>query len=84
MKNHQDSDSVVQTKSPVQDSLRDDASDKLDIPGVVPDVVQPIDSKAETRLCLKFDVRILPVLAVMCMLTIRVPNNHIRIETDTV
>ena len=36
-------------------------------PGVVEDVVQVVDHKAERALCWKFDVRLLPILALMCM-----------------
>lgn len=36
-------------------------------PGVVEDVVQVVDHRAERALCRKFDVRLLPILALMCM-----------------
>lgn len=35
-------------------------------PGVVEDVVRVVDHKAERALCRRFDLRLLPVLAVMC------------------
>lgn len=35
-------------------------------PGVVEDVVQVVDHPAERALCWKFDVRLLPILALMC------------------
>lgn len=35
-------------------------------PGVVEDVVQVVDHKAERALCRKFDFRLLPILALMC------------------
>lgn len=34
--------------------------------GVFPETARVVDHAAERRLCLAFDVRILPVLAVMC------------------
>lgn len=56
-------------KSVTRDSITDDAShiDRYgSVPGVVEDVVQVIDHKAERALCRRFDFRILPVLALMC------------------
>lgn len=35
-------------------------------PGVVDEVTRVVDHKAERRLCRRFDLRLLPVLAVMC------------------
>lgn len=35
-------------------------------PGVVDEVTRVVDHKAERRLCRRFDVRLLPILAVMC------------------
>jgi hypothetical protein len=35
-------------------------------PGVVEDVVRVVDHKAERALCRRLDLRLLPVLAVMC------------------
>lgn len=47
-----------------------DDSDKMQgygsAPGVVDEVAQVVDHKAERRLCRRFDSRLLPVLAVMC------------------
>ena len=37
-------------------------------PGVVEDVVRVVDHKAERALCRRFDLRLLPILAVMCKL----------------
>lgn len=57
------------SKSAARDSVHDDIN-KLgaygSAPGVVEDVVQVVDHKAERALCLRFDLRLLPVLAVMC------------------
>lgn len=51
-----------------------DEPDKLQgyasAPGVVDEVTRVVDHKAERRLCRRFDIRLLPILAVMCM-TIR-------------
>jgi hypothetical protein len=35
-------------------------------PGVVDDVTRVVDHKAERRLCRRFDIRLLPILAIMC------------------
>lgn len=35
-------------------------------PGVVDNVVSVVDHKAERALCLRFDIRILPMLTIMC------------------
>jgi hypothetical protein len=47
-----------------------DEPDKLQgiasVPGVVDEVTRVVDHKAERRLCRRFDVRLLPILAVMC------------------
>lgn len=37
-------------------------------PGVVEDVVQVVDHQAERALCRRFDLRLLPILALMCEL----------------
>lgn len=39
-------------------------------PGIVDEVTRVVDHKAERRLCRRFDLRILPILAVMCMSTV--------------
>jgi exonuclease VII large subunit len=56
-------------KSASRNSLPDDAN-KLGVyasaPGVIEDVVRVVDHKAERALCRRFDLRLLPVLAVMC------------------
>lgn len=38
-------------------------------PGVVEDVVQVVDHQAERALCRRFDLRLLPLLALMCELS---------------
>ena len=38
-------------------------------PGIVDEVARVVDHKAERRLCRRFDLRILPILAVMCTST---------------
>lgn len=47
-----------------------DEPDKLQgiasVPGVVDEVTRVVDHKAERRLCRRFDIRLLPILAVMC------------------
>lgn len=35
-------------------------------PSIVDEVTRVVDHKAERRLCRRFDLRILPILAVMC------------------
>lgn len=35
--------------------------------GVVDEVTRVVDHKAERRLCRRFDIRLLPILAIMCM-----------------
>ena len=72
------------TKSVARDSITDDASQLnrcASAPGVIDDVVQVIDHQAERRLCRRFDLRLLPVLALMCMLfptdsSISLSNDH--------
>jgi hypothetical protein len=41
-------------------------------PGIVDEVTRVVDHKAERRLCRRFDLRILPILAVMCMSAVNV------------
>jgi hypothetical protein len=36
-------------------------------PDIVDETTRVVDHKAERRLCRRFDMRILPILAVMCM-----------------
>lgn len=48
-------------------------------PGVVDEVTRVVDHKAERRLCRRFDFRLLPVLAIMCMIRSRREEN----ETST-
>lgn len=38
-------------------------------PGVVDDLAPVVDHKAERRLCRRFDIRLLPILAIMCRLS---------------
>lgn len=35
-------------------------------PGVVDEITRVVDHKAERRLCRRFDIRLLPILAIMC------------------
>lgn len=35
-------------------------------PGVIDEVTRVVDHKAERRLCRRFDIRLLPILAIMC------------------
>ena len=35
-------------------------------PDIVDEVTRVVDHKAERRLCRRFDIRLLPVLAIMC------------------
>lgn len=49
-------------------------------PGVVDEVTRVVDHKAERRLCRRFDFRLLPVLAIMCM--ILSPRGENEMSTD--
>lgn len=72
-------------KSVTRDSITDDASHINrygSVPGVVEDVVQVIDHKAERALCRRFDFRILPVLALMCACCPSHPSHHLLIVID--
>lgn len=57
------------SKSAGRDSVpnNDKVASYASAPGVFDDVVRVIDHKAERRLCRRFDIRLLPVLAIMCM-----------------
>ncbi|OJI84564.1 hypothetical protein ASPTUDRAFT_190917 [Aspergillus tubingensis CBS 134.48] len=71
-------------KSVTRDSITDDAShiDRYgSVPGVVEDVVQVIDHKAERALCRRFDFRILPVLALMYLFNALDKGNLSNAET---
>lgn len=58
------------TKASTEDESIHERGDNLksydSAPGVVEDVVRVVDHKAERALCRRFDLRLLPVLAVMC------------------
>lgn len=55
------------TKAADVESFPDDAfKDNFGAQGVVENVTAVIDHKAERALCLRFDFRILPMLAIMC------------------
>ncbi|KAF9887351.1 hypothetical protein FE257_010346 [Aspergillus nanangensis] len=51
-------------------------------PGVVEDVAQPVDRKAERALCWRFDKRLLPVLAVMYLFNALDKGNLGNAQTD--
>lgn len=71
------------SKSAGRDSLPNDdkVASYASTPGVLDDVVRVIDHKAERRLCRRFDVRLLPVLAIMCMSPIEVYSKYIEEQT---
>lgn len=50
-----------------KDDLETNTVTSYESPGVVEDVVRPVDHKAERALCRRFDFRLLPILALMCM-----------------
>lgn len=56
--------------APVSKSIDDSEPNKLQgygsAPGVLDEVTRVVDHKAERRLCRRFDIRLLPILAVMC------------------
>jgi hypothetical protein len=49
------------------DSTSSKSGDARHPPGVAEDTAQVLDHAAEKSLCWKFDIRLMPVLAVMCM-----------------
>lgn len=51
-----------------RDSSPDEDPNKADryAPGVVESVARVVDHKAERKLCWRFDLRLMPVLAIMC------------------
>lgn len=58
---------------PAKDIDKTDASDVADVESsttveaaVVPETARVLDHQAEVKLCRKFDMRILPILALMC------------------
>ncbi|PYI07341.1 MFS general substrate transporter [Aspergillus sclerotiicarbonarius CBS 121057] len=72
------------TKSVARDSITDDTSQLnrcASAPGVIDDVVQVIDHKAERRLCRRFDLRLLPVLALMYLFNALDKGNLSNAET---
>ncbi|OOF92853.1 hypothetical protein ASPCADRAFT_210107 [Aspergillus carbonarius ITEM 5010] len=72
------------TKSVARDSITDDASQLnrcASAPGVIDDVVQVIDHQAERRLCRRFDLRLLPVLALMYLFNALDKGNLSNAET---
>jgi hypothetical protein len=58
----------VETPTTGRDSLPEEDPNKADryAPGVVENVAHVVDHKAERALCRRFDLRLMPVLAVMC------------------
>ncbi|KAK1145679.1 hypothetical protein N8T08_003915 [Aspergillus melleus] len=69
------------SKSAARDSVHDDIG-KPSAPGVVEDVVEVVDHKAERALCLRFDLRLLPVLAVMYLFNALDKGNLGNAQTD--
>ncbi|RAQ55114.1 MFS transporter [Aspergillus flavus] len=67
-------------------SLDDNDTNKLgayaSAPGVVEDVVRVVDHKAERALCRRFDLRLLPILAVMYLFNALDKGNLGNAETD--
>ncbi|GES57027.1 MFS general substrate transporter [Aspergillus terreus] len=72
------------SKSAGRDSLPNDdkVASYASAPGVLDDVVRVIDHKAERRLCRRFDVRLLPVLAIMYLFNALDKGNLGNAETD--
>lgn len=61
--------SPPQTPSPESKTVETTTNEENKLengPGAMEETAEVIDHKAERRLCLRFDIRILPVLAVMC------------------
>lgn len=58
-------DEKIVASAPDPDNAGDDENLKVD----PMDTARVIDRAAERKLCLKFDVRLIPVLAIMCMFT---------------
>jgi len=50
------------------EASKPNSHDSETVPGVVEDVVQVVDHQAERALCRRFDLRLLPILALMCEL----------------
>ncbi|KAL4991890.1 major facilitator superfamily domain-containing protein [Aspergillus falconensis] len=66
-----------------RDSLPDEAPGKNDYaPGVVENVARVVDHKAERALCRRFDLRLMPVLAVMYLFNALDKGNLGNAETD--
>ncbi|KAI9037135.1 putative MFS transporter [Aspergillus affinis] len=71
------------SKSAARDSFHDDIGKPgASAPGVVEDVVEVVDHKAERALCLRFDLRLLPVLAVMYLFNALDKGNLGNAQTD--
>ncbi|KAE8150812.1 MFS general substrate transporter [Aspergillus avenaceus] len=73
------------SKATRKDSFSDGANKTnsyISTPGVIEDVVRVVDHKAERALCLRFDLRLLPVLAVMYLFNALDKGNLGNAETD--
>ncbi|KAL3460830.1 major facilitator superfamily domain-containing protein [Aspergillus heterothallicus] len=79
------SPSLTPVESPARkDSLPDEDPNKTDryAPGVVENVAHVVDHKAERALCRRFDLRLMPVLAVMYLFNALDKGNLGNAETD--
>lgn len=50
-------------------------------PGVIDEVTRVVDHKAERRLCRRFDIRLLPILAIMCRFLLLVHGFWLTVQT---
>ncbi|KAL2818152.1 major facilitator superfamily domain-containing protein [Aspergillus cavernicola] len=76
--------SAVDTPVSGRDSLPDEDPNKSDryAPGVIENVAHVVDHKAERALCRRFDLRLMPVLAVMYLFNSLDKGNLGNAETD--
>lgn len=76
---------------PVKNTIEDSTLQKKDIdtgdvesfngePGVAPETARVLDHGAEVKLCRKFDIRILPFLAIMCKLLINRLDSYSKVS----
>ncbi|KAJ6167148.1 Major facilitator superfamily domain general substrate transporter [Penicillium chermesinum] len=72
--------------APVSKSFEDPEPNKLQgygsAPGVIDDVTRVVDHKAERRLCRRFDIRLLPILAIMYLFNALDKGNLGNAQTD--
>lgn len=54
------------SKTASLEASKQNSHDSASAPGVVEDVVQVVNHRAERALCRRFDLRLLPILALMC------------------